>query len=142
MAFRILLVDDSVDDIELCEIVTGSLRDDVDLDIARDGLEAMERLQTGEPAGAQRRPAPNLILLDLKMPKVNGLDLLKQIRTQEDTKFTPVVVLTSSAEPLDVNRAFAAGCNSYLIKPVSFQRFEEMMAMVLRYWIDCNTSPN
>lgn len=109
--------------------------------VARDGAEALEYLFcTG--AHAQRQPDnPSVILLDLKLPKIDGLEVLKRIRETERTKLVPVVVLTSSVEDKDLVDSYSLGVNSYIRKPVEFDRFIQAVAQLGLYWLVMNELP-
>lgn len=130
----VLLVEDNPDDVELTlralrrAHVVNSVR------VVRDGAEALELLFGGEP-----RPAlPRVVLLDLKLPRVNGLEVLERIRREESTRTLPVVVLTSSREEPDVKRAYELGANSYIVKPVEFEKFVAVVGEVGLYWLTLN----
>jgi CheY-like chemotaxis protein len=111
--------------------------------VARDGEEALQRLfGAGEGEGASPLPLPQLVLLDLKLPKVDGLEVLRRIRATERTKLLPVVVLTSSDEERDILKSYALGVNSYVRKPVNFEQFSEAVAEIGLYWLVVNTPPN
>jgi len=107
--------------------------------VARDGVEALEYLfGTGKHAGRDVRQQPTVILLDLKLPKIDGLEVLKRIRADERTKLLPVVILTTSREPQDVESGYNFGASSYIVKPVDFQKFVTTVGEVGRYWILVN----
>jgi CheY-like chemotaxis protein len=89
----------------------------------------------------QNQDLPSLIILDLSLPKVSGLDFLQALRANERTKFIPVVVLSSSKEHLDIQRAFTYGCNSYLYKPIVYEEFRDLMLQISDYWCLRNVSP-
>lgn len=135
----ILLVEDDVRDIELTLHVLKSQGISNSVQIARDGLEAIELLF---PKDATTTPCrPRCILLDLKMPKVPGLEVLKKIRESVETKSIPVVVLTSSRETTDLNMAYSLGANSYLCKPIELSAFSEMLKSFGTYWMRLNELP-
>ena len=104
---------------------------------ARDGEEALAYLKRWE-AG---EPLPVFILLDLKLPKVNGLEVLKQLKSNPVSASIPVIVLTTSAEDHDIDEAYKLGCNSYIVKPVEFEKFIEVAAQIEVYWCALNTTP-
>jgi two-component system response regulator len=105
-----------------------------------DGQEALDYLLAPGPDGVPR-PLPEIVLLDLKLPKVEGLEVLRRIRASERTKLLPVIVLTSSAEEQDLVQSYALGANSYVRKPVSFTEFMEASRQLGMYWLVLNRSP-
>lgn len=107
--------------------------------VARDGAEALDYLFS-RGAYANRQPAdpPDLILLDLNLPKISGLEVLRQLRADERTKLVPVVVLTSSSEDKDLLGGYTEGANSYVVKPVSFAQFSEAVKQLGLYWLVLN----
>ncbi|MDI6803893.1 MAG: response regulator [Bacteroidota bacterium] len=131
----ILLIEDNPNDIDLTLRAFKKNNIVNKIVIARDGAEALEYL-FGEKA-----IHPTLVLLDLKLPKVDGLEVLKQIRSNEKTKLYPVVVLTSSTEQCDLKAAYELGTNSYIKKPVSFEAFIEAVHKLGVYWLILNEPP-
>jgi two-component system response regulator len=122
----ILLVEDNPNDVKLTlhAFTTANLGNSVQ--VARDGLEALEYLFGAELESAEKiSERPRLILLDLKLPKIDGHEVLRRIKSDPRTRAVPVVVLTSSAEERDVMRTYAMGVNSYIVKPVDFEQFTE-----------------
>ena len=110
--------------------------------VARDGEEALECLfGAGDGKGGPPAALPQVVLLDLKLPKVEGLEVLRRIRGTERTKQVPVVVLTSSDEERDILQSYALGVNSYVRKPVNFDQFSEAVAEIGLYWLVINTPP-
>lgn len=139
----ILLVEDRQADIELTLEAFKESRITNEVVVVRDGEKALDYLFTkGEYAGLALDRMPAVILLDLKLPKVDGLEVLKQIRANEQTKLFPVVILTSSKEEQDVIESYSLGCNSYIRKPVDFQKFAEMVKNVGLYWLLLNEIPS
>ena len=138
----ILLVEDNPDDEELTLMALQKNNILNEVVVARDGVEALDYL-FGEGAGSfsQRRLLPTLILLDLKLPKVDGLEVLKRIRSEERTRLLPVVVLTSSKEDRDLFESYSLGCNSYVRKPVDFAQFVEATRQLGLYWLLLNEAP-
>ncbi len=138
----ILLVEDNDDHAEL---VARSFEDNqVANTLVRvaDGEEALHYLfRRGKYAAAVDSPRPNLILLDLRLPKVEGLEVLKEIKNEEDLRMIPVVVLTSSQAENDVVRAYSSYVNSYLVKPLDFVKFTQMMRELGFYWLGWNINP-
>lgn len=134
---HVLLVEDNPDDVELTLRALKRARVVNAVQVARDGAEALEIL-----FGAGPRPTlPRVVLLDLKLPRVNGLEVLERIRREESTRTLPVVVLTSSREEPDVRRAYELGANSYIVKPVEFENFSEAVAQMGMYWLLLNQPP-
>jgi two-component system, response regulator len=111
-----------------------------DVVVARDGAEAIEQLFG--PAGEGAKPAlPQLVLLDLKLPKIDGLDVLRRMRSEQRTKLVPVVILTSSVEDRDLMEGYRLGANSYVRKPVDFAEFAQAVAQLGLYWLVLNEEP-
>jgi two-component system, response regulator len=138
----ILLVEDNPDDEAL--ILRSLRRNNIanTVVVAHDGVEAMECLF---PAGVRPEPnppmTPTVILLDLKLPKIDGLEILKRIRATERTKFLPVVILTSSSEEQDLIQGYKLGANSYVRKPVDFEQFAEAVRELGLFWLVLNEPP-
>lgn len=133
---RILLVEDNPDDEQLT--LGGLQRTNVTnpVDVVRDGQEALDYL-----FGTDRQPAkpmPAVVLLDLHLPRVGGLEVLRRIRAQERTRLTPVVILTSSSDDGDVANGYDLGANSYVCKPTQFERFTTAIAQLGVYWLIVN----
>ncbi|MBM9499015.1 response regulator [Leptospira sp. 201903071] len=109
------------------------------LKLVRDGEEALEYLfATGKYANRDKMQLPSLILLDLKMPKVDGIEVLRKVRSEELTKLIPVVILTSSAEEKDIVESYRLGVNSYVVKPLEFNKFSDVASEIGFYWILMN----
>lgn len=137
----ILLVEDDPDDEELTLRALRKAAVANEIAVARDGQEALEFIFC-EGEYADREPLmPIAILLDLKLPKIDGVDLLKRLRGDDRTKHIPVVMLTSSGEPQDMERAYGAGVNSYIRKPVDFADFTDAVARLAVYWGSLNSEP-
>ena len=110
--------------------------------VARDGAEALDFLFcTGKYAGRDRASDPQVVLLDLNLPKIGGLEVLKRMRESEALKYLPVVILTSSKEDKDLISGYALGCNSYVVKPVDFTQFSEAVRQLGLYWLVVNERP-
>jgi CheY-like chemotaxis protein len=139
---EILLVEDAPQDLELALRALKKANLANHIQVARDGAEALEFI-FGEGAHAGRRleDGPKLILLDLKLPKVDGLEVLKRIKTDPRTMAIPVVVLTSSKEQTDVVESYKLGVNSYIVKPVNFERFVAAVENIGMYWLLLNQPP-
>jgi CheY-like chemotaxis protein len=139
----ILLVEDSPDDATLIQRAFRKTNLMNPVRLVQDGEEAIDYLKgTGAFADRDRFPLPVLLLLDIQLPRRTGLEVLEWIRTTPSLKRLPVVMLTSSKEQVDVNRAYDLGVNSYLTKPVAFEALVEMVKRVNLYWVLLNESPD
>jgi two-component system response regulator len=138
----ILLVEDNPDDEELTLLSLRKNNLAHDIVVVRDGVEAIEFLfGTGQYAGRDAAHVPTVILLDLKLPKLDGLGVLKRLRAEERTRTLPVVVLTSSSQDADVIASYNLGANSYVRKPVEFGAFVEAVSSLGLYWVLLNRPP-
>lgn len=137
----ILLVEDNADDEALTKRALKKNNIMNGLGVARDGAEAIEYLLGADGAAQGRKPMPTLILLDLKLPKVDGLEVLRRLRADEHTRMLPIVVLTSSKEEQDLIRSYSLGVNSYIRKPVDFEQFTEAVRQLGLYWLVLNEAP-
>lgn len=138
----ILLVEDNPDDeaLTLRALHKNNIRNQVV--VARDGVEAIDYLLCqGAHAGRDPREQPQVVLLDLKLPKLDGIEVLKRIRADERTRLLPVVILTSSKEERDIVQSYGSGANSYIRKPVDFAQFVEAVRQLGLYWLVLNESP-
>jgi len=138
----ILLVEDNPDDekLTLRALEKNHIRNEVV--VARDGVEALDYLfGTGTFAGRDSNDLPAVVLLDLKLPKVDGLEVLRRVRAEARTKMLPVVILTSSVEDRDLAQCYASGVNSYVRKPVDFSEFIEVVKQLGIYWLVVNNPP-
>jgi two-component system response regulator len=136
---RILLVEDNPDDVKLTRMALKKNNIANDIDLARNGVEAIEYLFGKKRNGdGEGNNLPAVVLLDLKMPKVDGLEVLKRIRSDERTKLLPVVVLTTSTEERDIIESYKLGCNSYVCKPVDFHNFADAVKQLGLYWLVIN----
>ena len=138
----ILLVEDNPDDVTLTlrALKKNNILNEVV--IARDGVEALDYLfGTGMYEGRDTSVMPVVTLLDLKLPRIDGLEVLKRVRENERTKLIPIVILTSSKEENDLINGYSLGANSYIRKPVDFNQFSEAIRELGLYWIVLNESP-
>lgn len=137
----ILLVEDNPDDEELTRraLERNNIRNEVV--IARDGAEALDLLFATGPRSGQAPVVPTVVLLDLKLPKIDGLEVLKRIRADDRTRLVPVVILTSSKQEQDLIEGYASGANSYVRKPVDFAKFVEAVKQLGLYWLVINEHP-
>ena len=139
---EILLVEDSTADAEMTRRTLRKRGIANNVEWVRDGVEALEYLfREGEHAG-RVNGHPKLVLLDLKMPRMNGLQVLERMKADERTKGIPVVMMTSSREEGDLIASYKLGVNSYVVKPVDFAEFAETIAQVGMYWMIANEAPD
>lgn len=139
----ILLVEDNPQDLELALRALGKSEIKRSIHVARDGLEALDYLFCeGEFATRNIKDKPKLILLDLKLPKITGLEVIERIKIDPRTASIPLVVLTSSNEQGDVVESYRLGINSYIVKPVSFEQFADAVHQLGIYWMLLNQPPN
>lgn len=136
---RVLLVEDNPDDAELALRAFRKHELAGQIVVARDGLEALELLLGGEAGATGWKP--DVVLLDLKVPKLDGIEVLRRIRADPRTARLPVVALTSSDEPRDIDACYALGVNSFVRKPVDFQRFVDVARQLALYWLSINQAP-
>ena len=132
---NILLVEDNPDDRDLAIMALKGSKIANEIDIARDGEEALRYFED------QSRPLPVLVLLDLKLPKIMGIDVLKRLRADERTKLVPIVVLTGSSEESDRYQSYVEGVNAYVVKPVEFGAFSEAVKALGLFWLVINEPP-
>ena len=141
-ALTILLIEDNEDHAELVRRSFADNHVANTLFHVKDGEEALNYLfRRGVYSDQEKSPTPNLILLDLRLPKVDGIEVLKEVKASELYKNIPVVVLTSSSAENDVARAYSNHANSYLVKPVDFEKFTNMMKDLGYYWLAWNKNP-
>ena len=139
---EILLVEDNPNDVELTLRVLKKNNLTNKVHVVKDGAEALEYIfATGAYASRDINHNPKVILLDLKLPKVDGLEVLRQIKSNEQTKMIPVVVLTSSKEERDLGESYRLGANSYITKPVGFESFVKAVSELGLYWLLLNQPP-
>jgi two-component system response regulator len=134
-----LLVEDSTEDSLFFVHALEEAGLPADIRIARDGAEALALIFGGaNPEDAVPAIRPGLIILDLKLPKVNGLEVLRRLKSNPHTRAIPVVVWSSSQEKRDLTECYQLGANSYLVKPMDFDEFTAVVQMLGRYWLHCN----
>jgi len=130
---EILLVEDNPDDVQLTLRALSPHNLANNVHVARDGVEALEYLRANVP--------PRVMLLDLKLPRVSGLEVLEQVKADARTRSIPVVILTSSREEPDIAKAYELGANSYIVKPVDFEQFVQAVSEAGLYWLLLNEPP-
>lgn len=140
-AFAVLLVEDSLDHAELVVRHLLSLGFDGRVVHLQDGEDALAYLFHRDGYAANPPPLPDLVLLDLRLPRIDGIQVLREIKSSEALRCIPVVVLTSSSARGDIQAAYEAHANSYLVKPPDHQQFREMMATLGEYWVNWNKRP-
>ena len=142
-SIEILLVEDNPNDEELTLYALKKNNITNHIQVVRDGAEALEYLFcTGTYTHRQINDPPKVVLLDLKLPKVDGLEVLEKIKTDERTRTIPVVMLTSSQEERDIVESYQLGVNSYIVKPVDFEQFIEAVRQLGLYWMLLNKTPS
>lgn len=138
----ILLVEDNPDDVELTMRAFRQNNIKNEIIVANDGVEALDYLfGAGKYEGRDLNDKPALILLDLKLPKIDGLEVLRKVRSDERTSLLPVVILTSSKEEQDILRGYTLGTNSYVRKPIDFNEFSKAVGFLGLYWLLINETP-
>jgi len=142
ISLEILLIEDNLNDAELSLYALRKFKIANHIHHARDGAEALEYVfGTKDTASSLPAQSPRLILLDLKLPKIDGLEVLRQLKANEATRTIPVVVLTSSREERDIIESYNLGVNSYIVKPIDFEQFTEAVRDVGLYWLLLNQIP-
>lgn len=138
----VLVIDDNADDAELtaralrrCDVANTVV-------IVHDGLDALASLTGDEPGQAHGGALPSLVLLDVKMPRVDGFEIARRLRAHPRTRFLPIVLLTSSGEERDIAEGYAAGVNGYVRKPIASEQFVAALQAVGRFWLGCNEVPS
>jgi len=139
---EILLVEDNPNDELLAMHAFTRQKIANSIQVVRDGAEALDFVFCNGEYADRKIENPKVILLDLKLPKVDGIEVLRQIRADPRTRLTPVVVLTSSSEQRDIIEAYKLGVNSYIVKPVDFEQFNEVAKYLGYYWLLLNRQPN
>jgi two-component system response regulator len=138
---RILLVEDSMQDAELVIEALGECNLPNSIVHLRDGAEALDYLHRRGPFAARGHDLPAVVMLDLKMPKVNGLEVLQDMKSDPVLKVVPVVIMTSSREERDLHESYRSGANAYVVKPVQFQEFVEAIRHLGFFWAMLNEPP-
>lgn len=139
---ELLLVEDNPQDLEMTLRALRKANLANRIHVARDGADALDFIFCeGAYSGRRMADAPKLIILDLNLPKIGGLDVLKRVKSDPTTRLIPVVVLTSSKEQSDVVESYQLGVNSYVVKPVQFERFAEAVGSLGLYWLLLNQAP-
>ena len=136
----ILLVEDNPDDVELTKLAFQKNNFANEIKVVEDGQEAIDFLLGDHPEGVKENGVPELVLLDLKLPKLDGHEVLKRIKNDDTTKRMPVVILTSSQEEEDIIKGYDLGANSYVRKPVDYTDFVEVVNNMGVYWLAINKS--
>ncbi len=140
-AKQILLIEDSPQDVELIRIALAEMHFTSEIAVARDGEEALDYLYRRRMFESRIEGDPSFMMLDLKLPKIDGLELLKQVKRYPALKCIPVVMLTSSREEQDVVKSYALGVNAYVVKPVAFDKFVEAIKQIGLFWGLINQPP-
>lgn len=138
MANHLLMVEDSPSDIELTREALDTFDNDIEIILAKDGVEAVEYIES-LPAGIN--PPPDLILLDIEMPRKNGFEVLEKIKHTKETREIPVVVMTLSAARGDIDRAYRLGANCCITKPLGFNDFRQILQSLNNFWFEIATLP-
>ncbi len=139
----VLVVEDNPSDLELTLRALRECGYSEGVAVARDGLQALEFIFCrGEFANRRISEQPHLVLLDLKLPFIDGIEVLRRVRSEPRTRFVPVVALSSSGHERDVTESYRLGVNSYIVKPVAFDKFAEAIRIVATYWLILNRPPS
>ena len=139
---KILLVEDDPGDVEMTvEVLTRVAEVANEVVVARDGAEALDYLKKEGAYAGRANGNPIVVLLDIKLPKRNGIEVLREMKASESLKTVPVVMLTSSREPADLNECYRLGVNAYVVKPVQFEDFQEAVKTIGVFWARLNERP-
>ncbi len=134
----ILLCEDNEIDVELTLNALAQFRENGQVDVARDGVEALDYLYRRHNYASRPAETPLLVLLDVKMPKVDGLEVLRTVKEDPQLKSTPIVMLTSSRHEIDLVKSYQSGANAYVVKPVDFNKFAEVVRETGQFWTRVN----
>ncbi len=140
-AKEILLVEDDAGDAELT-VAALETNGAEGITVVRDGVQALDYIHRREEFAARAAGQPALILLDLKMPKLSGPEVLRQLKANPETRSIPVVILSSSREPRDLELCYQIGANAYVVKPVEYQQFVETVRVLRQFWLTMNELPS
>ncbi|MGE4289266.1 MAG: response regulator [Salinivirgaceae bacterium] len=138
---ELLLIEDNAADAKLAIRALRKMYPNLAIWHAHDGQEALDLVLDPATKPNEKTKPPGLIFLDLKLPKINGLQVLEKIRQNKQTRAIPVIVLSSSNEISDIETAYQLGANSYITKPVGFEEYEQLIATLGSYWLELNQSP-
>lgn len=136
-----LLVEDNANDADLFRLAVRTTHPGLSVAVARDGEEALDFLFCRGRFAMRPCVNPVVVILDVKMPKLGGLEVLEAMRTNAALRAVPVVMFTSSQQPDDISRSYALGCNAYVIKPVDFSRYEQVVQALVEFWTNANQPP-
>jgi len=142
MKKRVLLIEDNVDDIDLTLRAFKKNHFTNEIDVVYDGAEALAYFNKIKSKHIIENTIPALILLDIKLPKIDGIEVLKSLRNDNLTKLIPIVMLTSSSEEVDLKKSYDYGANSYILKPIDFNSFVEVVNCLGLYWLFYNQTPS
>jgi two-component system response regulator len=137
----LLLVDDDENDLRMIAAVLGGTNAIAAVNFVHDGAEALDYLHGRGAFAAEPPPLPGLILLDLHMPRVNGWEVLRQVKGDERLRSIPIVIFSSSARDSDVAQSYALGANAYVVKPIDFTEFGRVVRAIQGFWLQCNQFP-
>lgn len=141
-AIDVLLVEDNPDDAEFTLRALRKANIDLCIALVEDGVSALDFVfRTGAYAGRTPLALPRVVLLDLKLPKVDGLEVLRRIKSDPSTRALPMVVLTSSRERRDIREAYLRGANSYIVKPIEYAELIAKLGDLVHYWLELNATP-
>lgn len=137
----VLLVEDNPGDEKLALLAIKNMNIGRPVDVARDGVEALDYLFGEERKKNPQKPYPILVLMDMKLPKVDGLEVLSRMKKNEATKMIPVIMFTTSKDERDIRNSYMEGANSYIPKPLEYDDFNHVLEMAITYWLEYNQYP-